>query len=703
MSSHTDENTPDEDDYDLQDEDLDAFLLLLESRLRADFTSPDLSRTISSQGTGVGAAASALPSGNPSSPSKFLRLIGKVFHRAAKPIKLRALLSVLGLEPDRFIEKNGSSLQVNSYGYSGMRNNEPLDLEQKKTDSIVWEFLSKAEHDDEQWVRLVAGILRGMMFCSVNEIDHLPNSTAPDLSTTLTATCRGKAAQKQLRKITEEILQGVQKSSVEASKKLEMVKTKMQKKSGEVGDESENRLRSLLIKKDACPTFVPFYYSLLSSKTTQSIIPEITDNSHFSPNMNVDIFKIDAEVEEKRAEEEAKEMQLQTKSSAALNADESLNGQSARVAPGGRGNGRAPSDAIMAGRMRGRFANLSGRGARGGSTDTAASLLRPSRPGTIGRGGRPSGVVGRAGMAGRALDGRGGRVGMLGRIGGSTAGGRGGVVNRLDNAGRLGGGRSSAIAATRAPLQRRVPGSTRAMLNASGRGSVVTGGESSKMKVIDVAEVEGLNRAQKEREKMEQQSSVEARKAERKRKLLEQAAKSGLKSNRDKRINVAPTDTNEDQRSQNVKNYQDNGNESQPHADDPFPLPDGLFDVNMPVGLESYNAGHGNGKSSEKMTPGHQNHHDQQHEQQHGWESLLEKSNKLSDQDRQNIHQFFENRTIANPIPSADPNGNSVWKVKLNEEKTVDPQTNEVVKETLYLELDYQTFGYKKTRKIKRK
>jgi len=700
MSNHTDENTPEEDDFDVQDEDLDAFLLLLESRLRADFTSPDLSRTISTQGTGAGAAASALPSGNPSSPSKFLRLIGKVFHRAAKPIKLRALMSVLGLEPDRFIEKNGSSLQGNSIGYSGMQNKEPLDLEKRKTDSIVWELLSKAEQDDEQWVRLVAGILRGIMFCSANEIDHVLYATSNDSSTKLTASCRGKAAQKQLRKITEEVLQSLQKSSVEASKQLEKITTKMQTKSGDVGDESENIIRSLLIKKDACPTFVPFHYALLSSGSTQSIIPEIMDNSHFSPNMNVDIFKIDAEVEEKRAEEESKEMQLQKNRSTALNVNGSMAGRSTGVGPGGRLNARVPSDAIMAGRMRGRFANISGRGGRSGSTDTASSLLRPSRPGMIGRGGRASSVVGRAGMAGRALDGRGRRLGTTGRIGGSTAGARGGMANRLDNAGRLGGGRASAVAASRAPLQRRVPGSTRAMLNASGRGGVGTGGEPSKMKVIDVTEVEGLNRAQKEREKMEQQNSVEARKAERKRKLLEQAAKSGLKCNRDKRINVAPAATNEGHQSQNVNNNEDNGNEIQTRQEDPYSIPDGSFDVSLQSGLESYTAGLEN-----NTTQVHQNrnHEQKSHEQQQGWESLLEKSNKLSDQDRQNIHEFFENRKTANPIPSADPNGDSVWKVKLNEEKTVDPQTGEVVKETLYLELDYRTFGFKKTRKIKRK
>ena len=53
------------------------------------------------------------------------------------------------------------------------------------------------------------------------------------------------------------------------------------------------------------------------------------------------------------------------------------------------------------------------------------------------------------------------------------------------------------------------------------------------------------------------------------------------------------------------------------------------------------------------------------------------------------------------PPPGTDESG--IWRVKLNEDKAFDESTGEVVKETLYLELDYKSLGYKKTRKIKRK
>ena len=70
------------------------------------------------------------------------------------------------------------------------------------------------------------------------------------------------------------------------------------------------------------------------------------------------------------------------------------------------------------------------------------------------------------------------------------------------------------------------------------------------------------------------------------------------------------------------------------------------------------------------------------------WQSLLEKSNKLNDPDRLRVQQFFTNRL--NPTP-----GVMIYKMKLNEQKMIDPQTQQPCKETLYLELDYDTFGYK--------
>jgi hypothetical protein len=78
------------------------------------------------------------------------------------------------------------------------------------------------------------------------------------------------------------------------------------------------------------------------------------------------------------------------------------------------------------------------------------------------------------------------------------------------------------------------------------------------------------------------------------------------------------------------------------------------------------------------------------------WTQHLEKSNRLSPSDRERVRQFFVDRL--NPTP-----GVPIVRLKLHEEKTEEQGTGKTVKETLYLELDYNTFGFKKLRKIKKK
>lgn len=590
------------------DEDLDAFLVLIESRLRADWTSPDLSRIIASQGTssrGTGNALTTLPSGNPSSPSKFLRLIKKVFHSAAKPIKLRALMSVLGLESDRAVLSSSSSSLTQStlIGASShvmSQEDEPdVDLDGKKTDKIIWQLLQKAENDDEMWVRVLAGILRGMMFKSSSEDANIEEVDA--VNHYENTTCRGKTAEEELKKITNEIMQSVRETAKEASANLQEA------------EESHNEL-SVLVGKDCCPSFAPMRYSLLSADTIRSVLPEADKNLHFKANIEASIFKVDAEIEEKRAEEESKETNIQKRTNLTsvksnISSDKAsavgrrpVNGNPAAS----NGTGNRADLAMLTGRGgRGRFANGVGRGGRGGR-DSGASLFRPSNNG----------------LAGRASRGR-----------GAPLAGRSGTLSRLAGTGR------ATAAAGKAPLARRVPGSKQALLNSSARG---TGGDSSKMKMIDVSEVQGLNRAQQVREQL---TTKEARK----RKLMEDAKASGLR--KEKKVSALTA----------IKG--------------------------------------GNGGATTGATTNNNGTHN-------SWESLLEKSNKLSDDDRQNIRQFFEQRKLNPTSQLVRPEGtdeSGVWRCKLNEDKTTDPQTGELVKETLYLDLDFNTLGYKKTRKIKKK
>lgn len=201
------------------------------------------------------------------------------------------------------------------------------------------------------------------------------------------------------------------------------------------------------------------------------------------------------------------------------------------------------------------------------------------------------------------------------------------------------------------------------------------------MKMIDTSEVESLNRAKQEREKEANMSTVQGRKLERKRKLLEDTKASGLRNNRDKKV---------------ARRSGDVIDGAAPHAT----AVNGQTD---PAGQTK----EGNAPGTAAAVEGQQK---QQPQQEGTWESLLEKSNKLSPDDRQSIQQFFAHRALTDkqhqpplPLPAGCDESTGIWKVKLNEDKTIDPNTKESVKETLYLELDYRTQGYKKTRKIKRK
>jgi len=681
------------------DEDLDAFLVLLESRLRADFTSPDLSRIISSQGTssssanrgGGTASLSTLPSGNLSSPTKFIRLIYKVFTKAGKPIKLRIILSVLGLDDDDTIErdaKNSSNTNgMSSFATSSNFNKDDSDeLQDRKTDEVVYKLLTKAEEDDEKWVRVIAGIIKRIMFSKPSTTSQ--NNSSEILPKEMSNEKKESESDKQLQKIVTNILSSINKTSTQAEQRYNEAKLKLYKQIDEEStDEIEvqqkqsaasNTLSTYLIGSDLYPTYVPLRYTLLSPTTINSIIPNVNTNVHFTSNMNANVLKIDAEVDAKRAEEEGKEM-LSVQQKQQVGVVTATNGSSAGDrGTGGRATNQPSSGgAVLAGRMRGRFSNTAGRGS---TTTSGSSLFRPSTTGKGSAAGRMGTVGGRAGR----ISGRGG-----GRLGVGRTGGRVGSLARLTG----GRGTTTVRGSISAPLQRRVPGAARAILNSSsgrGRGGTISGkassgggGEKTKMKMIDASEVEGLTRQANEKEKTSNMTSVQARKLERKRKLMETAKASGLRG-REKKI--AKTEAVEAATA---------GNDQ---------------------ATKSSTSGSGTDASQNKSTnvtgaSASQQVQQQQQPPSAAYVSLLEKSNKLTPEDRQTILLFFQNRNPVQPglrppslsLPPGADEATGVFKVKINEEKTFDESTNENVKETLYLELNYKTLGFKKTRKIKRK
>ena len=74
----------------------------------------------------------------------------------------------------------------------------------------------------------------------------------------------------------------------------------------------------------------------------------------------------------------------------------------------------------------------------------------------------------------------------------------------------------------------------------------------------------------------------------------------------------------------------------------------------------------------------------------------MERSNALKPEDHERIKQFFVDKT--NPTPDIPR-----VRIRLHEERSVEEGTGKQVKETLYLELDYETFNFKKLKKTKKK
>ena len=92
--------------------DLDPFLTMLESRLRAPFSSLDLVRALSSAPADALLAGSAAKSSGgggeattPRQRAENVRLVGRVFDRMAKPVKLRAVVGLMGLDPGEGLDR----------------------------------------------------------------------------------------------------------------------------------------------------------------------------------------------------------------------------------------------------------------------------------------------------------------------------------------------------------------------------------------------------------------------------------------------------------------------------------------------------------------------------------------------------------------------------------------------------------------------
>jgi hypothetical protein len=390
------------------------------------------------------------------------------------------------------------------------------------------------KNDDEIWVRVIAEIIRNIMFQRRgSQVTNNNNNSSKSGNVDSDANDDDKLeleleTESKLHKVSETILRGVEEACLRAQKRYDSaVKQGMQQQLQQQQQQQDNQelmeqqpqeqqqsLATLLIGADIDPFYVPLRYQLLPSKVLRAILPEFEPSSttilhqHFTPNMNSDLLNMD----DSYVEEEGTVM---IAAPAAASVQHSQQPQKGGVTAGGLTHVPDRVNVID----RGRFANSS-RGVK--TTGGTSSLFRPSTNTSIatGRGGASTGR-GRMGGAGRGMGGR-----MAARVGRGGVGGGGGRSLASLVAGGMGRGgitgQGAAVNTTTA---------------AQGRGGMAVvaaaaAGSGTKMKMIDIAEIEGLAQAAQVKNDVSSLSAVELRKLERKRKLLEEAAASGLKKSR---------------------------------------------------------------------------------------------------------------------------------------------------------------------------
>lgn len=405
----------------------------------------------------------------------------------------------------------------------------------------------------------------------------------------------------------------------------------------------------LSAQSDSNPLFVPYIYNLLSPSLVKAIIPDSKAHAHFSINTDSEILHADMNMEiEKTKEEQDHHVAISTYSKSNMPPTPSVGKETA----------------VSVQLLKNSDQKLVSTGVK------SSSMFMPSKPHSgVGRGAvgtrtvlKPQLHQRKAGAA-QALLSKGRRA-------------------RIIQSAPISGHSVTAAVPTMGPRQ--IGGRTAVTMASTSRGAL-----KSKMKMIDVAEVQGLetkkqqevgnttaqqkallthNVSGRKRPHEELGTALKGRKNENsksaappKKSSFENEHKSMVKTI----SNVSPTETGNagELASAALLAYQSRTASMQPIEQSPSEL---------------------NDDSSLNIT------------KQQDWRELLQlRSNRLTEDDRQRIQQFFVDRY--NPTP-----GQRQYKMKLHEERINDALTGKAMKETYYLELDYETYTSTQTKKIKR-
>jgi hypothetical protein len=620
-------------------DDLDTFLSLLESKLRGPFSSLDLAKTVTTN-----QLRGSL------SKSEYLKNVGKVFSRAEKTTQLRVLIGLLGLDPSTETDDEIHTILVNSQ--------------------------TKSQHVEE-WVRVISGLVHGMMFVEASVDDgEMDYYEGDDFGDEMSRRLRGKEAEDILRQTCSEIIERVRR---------------IERESADLGEEHT------LATSDVDPTFAPFRYALLHRDLLERAIPEVKSHNHFQIDKKAEVLNMDTKLEALKAQEEY-EHSFQTAPQSAIDTEAKkvttlesaipilpgLNNKSSS-ATGSKTNNNAPKTNMFI-----------------PAKKPTAFALANSKVQKVGL------KIRKAGAAQDLLKSR---------------------KQRL--AGSVGGGQIP----TKMSLQAIAGNTNAANLTARGRANRLMNANSgaSKMKMLDMNEVQGLEKVKLEKEQQFAKGEKSKRKAllsGQKRKASNAAPSSDGDQLDIRATKAAHLSDPNDSTPQNtsINSFEDGHNDDDGHnfssIETTFAANDSNHitkdeDLNQKTfmqqtpfltaaaaspftdagalataALNAYQAQLTTMKpvigatgETENATPSHR---------QNDWRVMLrEKSNRLSSEDRFRIQQFFVDKF--NPTPDKD-----VYKMKLHEERTTDPKSGEGTKETYYLELDYNTFTSKQSKKTKR-
>jgi hypothetical protein len=711
---------------------LDAFQTQIESKLRQPYSSLELPKFLSSKSS--------------TGPKSFIDNLRKCFSRMTKPIQLRCLVGLLGFEPDvaKLYNDNGFDDTMREFL-------ESLETEIKDKWVVVMAGIIRGKLFRNDFVSISNGD-------ATTGNDNLNDHS--DQQVFYSESGRNKKTDAIIKKAVDGIINSLTEASSDAvdfRNEAEVALT-----TTDPSEEDEKRMEKLLdsfhIGTDVKPNFVPWSYRLCSETVITEAIPELDERCDFIVNEEADILKVDERLDRKKAQEEDEDREEEQKQKLKALAEERMRKMNAAastntaklqpplVKPRGiagnasarpmTGAGSDTAALMMRSKNKGVINGASnGVGGRLGSNTAAGGKARAAG---LGRGAAANAIGGRslANPMSRMRNPGGARALLSSRRPGAASGttvnaGRAAMKNKI----KMKMIDVSEVDVLKKEGEKRMQKQTAEEIRANKRRKIMEKGLKTKknwgQKQESTAGNDGNNGDSVANAQVPGHDTIVPTNLNTMQGLAVNAHNNGH-MNHDNHVHqtaqvdqsfipmLSPTEMNFDSSNANDSTLQQQE----------FNSALNLFNMDQNELLNQQQTAPGSNMSMQQyqsitldpqvhpqmnsnmpshhfethQQPQHLNHQHQrsQHSQQpahvQNWQSLLQRSNKLTPDDRLRVEQFFTTDPRYNPTPNI-----SVYKMKLHESRTADQRANQTIKETLYLELDYGTGAYKMSRKKKEK